>query len=202
MATRDWPAGRAFGARDVRFGARTPKSAFVGFFDGQVQSISHLADRLRCTIVMPPCNADDGAEREAFFMGLAQSGDWVRIAHPHRAEPRGSLRGTPTVASTAAEGAKTVIVQTLPGVTLKSGDPLGAVSGQLLLTAHGGAVANGSGLLQMPLVLPLRAALSSGSALTWQAPTTTFQLAAETLDVGYGRGAWQQALELVFTEAY
>jgi len=202
MSTVNWPSLRAFGAANFRFGASTPKSSFVGFFDGQVQSISHLADRLRCTVSMPPCNAADGAEREAFFMGLASTGDWVRLGHLQRLEPRGTLRGTPTVASLAAAGARSLVVSTIPGVTLLSGDPIGASSGQMLLTAFGSHVANGSGLLTMPLVLPLRASLSAATALSWQAPTATFQLASDITEFGYGRRAWQQALELQFTEAY
>lgn len=202
MSTLDWPTLRAFGTAQLRFGASTPKSSFTGFFDGQTQSISHLADRLRCTVTMPPCNAADGATREAFFMEAASAGHWLRLPHLHRREPRGSLRGTPTVASSAAAGARTLLVQTLAGVTLAAGDPLGAASGQLLLAGYAGATANGSGVMTLPLVLPLRASLGAGTALTWSAPTATFQLATDITDFVYGRGAWQQALELQFVEVF
>ena len=202
MSTLDWPALRAFGAARFSFGASTPKSAFAGFFDGQVQSISHLADRLRCTVSMTACNAADGATREAFFMEMASAGHWVRLSHLQRSEPRGSLRGSPTVASSGTAGTRTLLVQTVPGVTLVAGDALGAASGQLLLTGYAGGTANGSGVLSLPLVLPLRASLGAGTSLTWAAPTAIFQIDTDVTQFTYGRRAWQHPLELQFSEVF
>lgn len=201
MATLDWPLGRAFEPRRFVFGARTPKSAFTGFFTGQTQSISHLADRLRATVTLAKCEPVEAARREAFFMELASAGHWVRLGHLQRPEPLGSLRGAPTVAVGTADGGRAITVQSVAGATLAPGDPLG-VPGQLLLTGYAGAVANGGGLLVVPLVLPLRVDVAVGAAVTWQAPTTTFQLAADSLDFAYGRQAWQDELELSFVEVY
>lgn len=200
MATIDWPAGPAFQPRALRFGASTPKSGFGAFFTGQRQVISHLADRLRCTISLPPCGPDDGQRREAFFMGLVSTGDWVRLQHMHRSEPLGTLRGLPTVATAALAGARTLRLNTTPGATLEGGDLLGT-GGQLVMAAYSGAVADGSGLLVLPLALPLVLPVSVGAAVLWQAPTSTFQLMLDEVGVDYGRGRWQAALELPFLQA-
>lgn len=201
MATIDWPAGRTWTPASMRWGASTPKSAWAAYFTGQVQSISHLADRLRCVVTLPPCGPADAGAREAFFLEVASAGHWVRLGHPQRPTPLGTLRGSPTVASSAAVGARTLSVQGSVGDTLAGGDVLGA-GGQLLQAGYAGAVANGSGVLSVPLVLPLRAALSAGAAVTWSAPTATWQLAADAMDIAYGRRAWQQAVEVPLVEVF
>lgn len=202
MSTVNWPTGDGFVISDCRVGARTSKSRFAGFFDGQVQSLSHAANRLLFTLTLTPCTAADGAEREAFLLSLASSGDWVNLSHPLRRQPRGTLRGTPVVEAAAVAGARTLRVQGVAGDTLEAGDILG-VDGQMLVTAYAGAVANGAGLLVVPLALPLRAAIDDAEAVTWQAPTTTFQLLAdEAAIVGYGFGAIQAEIELPFGEVF
>lgn len=197
--TVNWPTDRAFAPRRLSLGASVPKAGWAAFFTGGRQSISHLADRLRCTITLPPCNPLDAGRREAFFLELASTGNWVRVGHLQRQEPQGTLRGTPTVASSAAAGARSVSVQGVVGNTLLAGDPLGA-GGHLMLTGYAGAVANGSGVLTVPLVLPLRVALSAGAAVTWQMPTTTWQLETDLLDLAYGRALWQDAVDIPLRE--
>ena len=201
MTTLTWPSGRAFGVQSCQVGSFSARSAFAGFFDGHVESLSHNARRLLFTLNLPPCNAADGALREAFFMGLVDSGDWVALAHPHRSEPAGTMRGTPVVETAALAGARTLRVQGIAGDTLVGGDVLGC-AGQMLIVGIAGAVADGAGLLIVPLALPARAAIADAEAVTWQAPTTTFQLLADSANVGYGRGAWQLPLELRFGEVY
>lgn len=201
MAVVNWPADRAFMPRRLVFGANTPKSAWAAFYTGQVQSVSHLADRLRCTLTLPPCSRINAGRREAFLMELASTGDWVRLGHPGRPVPQGTLRGSPTVAAAALAGARTLLVQTTAGATLLAGDPLGGAA-QLLLTGYAGAVANGSGVLTMPLVLPLRTALAGGAALSWNGPTTTWQLETDLQTLSYTPGRWQGEVEIQLREAY
>lgn len=200
MAVLDLPAGDAFGVAAIVFSPTTPKAAWIAPFTGQVQSISHLGDRLRATVRFRACDATAGAAREAFFVGMASTGDWVRLAH-WRNVPTGTLRGSPTVASAAAAGARTLQVQGVTGATLVGGDMLG-VNGQLVMTGYAGAVANGSGVLAVPLAVPLRKAVASGQAVTWQSPAGTFQLADDQLAYTIGRAGWHAPLELTFVEAY
>lgn len=201
MATLDWPAGRHFVAANLRFGVHVPKSGWAGFFVAQQQTLSHEADRLRCTVSLPPCGPDGAAEREAFFAAVVSAGHWVRLGRQHQLLPRGTLRGTPTVAANAAAGARTLQVQGVVGDTLLAADALGS-NGQLMLTGYAGAVANGSGVLTVPLVMPLRVALAAAAALTWQEPTGTWQLAADLTEVVYGRAGWQAPIEVPLIEVF
>jgi hypothetical protein len=201
MTTVAWPTTRAFAPTSMKIGASTPKSAWSAPFTGQTQSISHLADRLMCTISLPPCTRAEAGQREAFFMSLASKGDWVSFGLKNRPVPYGTLRGSPTAQASASAGAYTLSVQTTAGATMIGGDALG-VNGQLLLTAYAGATANGSGVMSLPLVLPLRAAVSSSTALTWNAPTATWQLAADSIDFGYSSYSLQDAMQVVLREVY
>jgi hypothetical protein len=84
--------------------------------------------------------------------------------------------------------------------TVRGGDFL-SIAGQLVECSHTGAVANDAGAITMPLVLPLRRAVTAGAAVTWDNPTGTWQLVAEAVDFAYQRGRWQRAVELRFIEA-
>jgi len=201
MATVDWPSTRPFTPQRMKFGASTPKSAWAAPFTGQTQSISHLADRLMCSVVLPPCSRADAGLREAFFMSLASTGDWVRMGHWQRRIPLGTLRGTPTAQATASAGARTLSVQTTAGATMLGGDILGA-NGQLIIAAYAGATANGSGVMSLPLVLPLRASISSGASLTWSSPTATWQLATDQIDLEYFAPRMQDGFEVPLREVY
>lgn len=200
MATVDWPAGPAWTPREMTFGISTPKSAYTAPFSGEVQMVGHLADRLRCTLTLPPCDPAAGQAREAFFLGLASSGDVVRMGHLHRAEPLGTLRGLPVVVFAAAAGARSLQVDTTPGATLTGGDMLG-IGSQLLMVGHAGAVANGAGRMVVPLVMPLIGAVAAGASVVWQSPVGRWQLAGLTgLDVTYGRARWARQQEVALLQ--
>ena len=201
MTTVAWPTTRAFAPTAVKIGASTPKAAWSAPFTGQTQSISHLADRLICTVSLPPCTREEAGQREAFFMSLASTGDWVTLGMKNRPVPYGTLRGSPTAQASAAAGARTISIQTTAGATLIGGDALG-INGQLLLTAYAGATANGSGVMSLPLVLPLRAAISGGASLTWNAPTATWQLVADSIEFGYPSYSLQDAMQITLREVY
>lgn len=201
MATVDWPTSRAFAPSQMKFGAMTPKSAWSAMYTGQTQSISHLADRLMCTVTLPPCGRSEAGQRLAFFMSLSSKGDWVRLGMRNRPVPQGTLRGTPTAQASASAGAYTLSVQTTAGATMIGGDALG-INGQLLLTAYAGATANGSGVMSLPLVLPIRAAISSAAALTWSSPTATWQLASDMIDFDYPSYSLQSGLQIMLREVY
>lgn len=178
MATIDWPTARWARPAGWRWGVQSQGAAWSAAFSGQAQRLTHLADRLRVAVTLPACNAADAAQREAFFARLARSGDWVRVGHVMRPVPFGTLRGSPTAGAAAARGATTLTVATTAGATLLGGDLLG--DGQQLLQAAAGThTANGSGVLTLPLVLPVRRAIGNGAALTWAAPATTFQLVGD-----------------------
>lgn len=201
MAIVSWPSARHFEPREFSVGPRVPKSSWAGFYTLQTTTVSHLADRLQMTLQLRACRPEEGAEREAFVNGLLSTGDWVRMGHPTRREPRGTLRGSPTVAANAAAGARSFTLNGTPGQTLLAGDMLGVLD-QLLPVAYAGAVVGGGGTATVPLQLPLRQALTTGQAVAWNAPVGLWQLAADQLDLGYMRGQWQQPLSLPFREVF
>lgn len=200
-STLDWPTGAPFSPTRVAWGAAVNKSAWAAAYTGQTQTISHLADRLRVTLDLPPCAEALAGEREAYFMAVAAGGHWVRLWHFGRPAPLGTLRGTPTVAVSAAAGARYLMLQTTAGATLAAADVLGANS-QLIQAAYGGATADGTGLMELPLVLPLRRALAATAALTWAQPTGTFQVLSAEPTFEYVPGGIQQGLQVVLAEVY
>lgn len=200
MATLDWPTGLAWEPEEFTVGVRTPKSQFVAAYTAQVQSISHLADRYVVQLTLPAAYEPEAGAREAFFTQLLSAGDWVRLWHMQRPQPRGSLRGSPTAAATAA-GARSVVITATPGATLLPGDMLGAPN-QLMQCAYPGAVAGPDGVLTMPLVLPLRRALVVNTGLQWNRPTGTFQLLTPQLEMSYSQPNRQRPLDLQFGEVY
>lgn len=201
MAILDWPSAHHFEPREVTVGPRVAKSGFAAFFTGTATTVSHLADRLQMTLQLRPCRPEHGAEREAFVNGLVSTGDWVRMGHPMRRVPRGTLAGSPTVAANAAAGARSFVLNGTPGQTLLAGDMLG-VADQLLPVAYAGAVVGGGGTATVPLQLPLRRALTAAQAVVWSGPTGLWQLAVDSVDLGYMRGQWQQAVALPFREVF
>lgn len=201
MATIDWPTTGAFRPREVTLGVDVPKAAWSGFFTLNSQTISHLADRLTLSLELPPCSPQEAGDREAGFLDLVSNGHLVRLWHMARPEPQGTMRGSPTVAVSAIAGARQMQVQSVPGVTVLAGDVLG-VGNQLLPVGPGGAMANGVGVLTVPLSLPLRQGLASGAAVIWQAPRGVFQLVQSSLQVTYGRAAWQRPVSLAFREFF
>ena len=63
-------------------------------------------------------------------------------------------------------------------------------------------MAVGAGIMDVPLVLPLRRAVAAGAALVWDGPTGTFQgLSAEPM-LDYGPGGIQQAMTIELAEVY
>ena len=111
MAILDWPATAPFKPQRMRLGVSTPKSQWGGFYTGQAQSISHLGDRLRIEMTLPPCVSEaDAAYREAFLMQLASAGDWVRLLHFLRPVIAGRLRGLPVIDASAAAGARSLTI--------------------------------------------------------------------------------------------
>lgn len=201
MATIDWPSTGHFSPRTFTVGARVAKAAWSATFTGQRQSLSHLADRLYATLELRACTPVQGAEREAYLTDLVSAGHWVRLRHFLRAAPRGTLRGTPTVSTDAAAGARSFVLAGSAGATLLAGDVLG-VAGQLLPVAYAGAVVGGGGTVSVPLQIPLRQALTAGASVGWSAPTGTFQLVPDSIDLTYGRAQWQQPLTLLFREVF
>ena len=205
MATLDWPSSFAFAPRKVdgvSLSLSVPKSGFQAFYTGDLQTVSHGADRLRLTLQLPPCSPADAAQREAFVNELVSAGHWVRLHHFLRPEPLGTLRGSLTLQSAVAPGAMSVsVLGAAPAATLLGGDML-ASTGQLLPVAYAGAVASGAGQITVPLQRPVQRALSAGAAVQWQRASGLFQLVSAEVAFSYGSGGWQRPVTLPFREVF
>lgn len=94
--------------------------------------------------------------------------------------PRGTMRGTLTLASTAAYGDRTLSITGgagQAGATLLQGDFIGVGSGatRQLISVAADATANGSGVISVTVRQAMRWAQSSGSAVEWNKPTALFR---------------------------
>jgi hypothetical protein len=109
---------------------------------------------------------------EAFFNQLVGGAQPVSLWHFGRQEPKGTMRGSPTLSASAAQFAKTLSITTTG--TLLAGDMIG-VAGQLIQVAADATPIGG--VLTIQTVNRVRAALASGSAVTWYRPTANFVMA-------------------------
>jgi hypothetical protein len=95
--------------------------------------------------------------------------------------PLGTMRGTMTISGTPAAGATSVTITAGVGqaaTTLKANDWLQFGSGltSQLVNVTADATANGSGVITVTFEPPLRAALTNGSAVTWDRPVAHYKM--------------------------
>lgn len=157
-------------------------------FGGSEQAIDLLNDRWLLSCDFPAGQRIDGAWREAFIGSLRGNTNSVYLYHFERKAPRGTMRGTLTLAANAAQGASILSVTGGVGqalTTLRTGDMIGV--GGLLLMVASNCTANSSGVITVPITNRLRVAQSSGAAVTWDKPTALFRLLS-TSGVQYSPG--------------
>lgn len=154
--------------RESRLVLQTNQRSHSSPFNGSEQVVDQLNDRWTASVTFPPAKLKKAGPLEAFLASMRGQTNTVGIWHFARPLPLGTLRGAPTLASPALQGAGVVVVQSSSGATLLAGDLIG-ISG-LLLMAQTDAVANGAGVMTVPIVNRLRLALSSGAAVAWQRP--------------------------------
>lgn len=154
--------------REARLILQTNQRAHASPFGGSEQVVDMLNDRWLASCTFPAAKLKNAAPLEAFLASMRGQTNTVGIWHFARPIPLGSLRGLPTLASNAAQGAAVVTLQTSAGATLLEGDLIG-ISG-LLLMVQTNALANGAGVMTVPIVNRLRIALALGAAVSWDRP--------------------------------
>lgn len=203
MAVIDWPTSDVF--RPVlpfSFGVDTPKSGFRGFRTGAFEGVGHLADRYVCSISLPPCMAQQAAQREALLMTALSRGDRFRFGPFHRRAVMGTIAGALTVASSVLAGSRTVsVLGASTGTTLLGGDFL-SLAGNLLQVGADGAVSAGPGVpMQITLVLPLAVPAVAGAAVVYSSPTGQWQLdVTDSMEFDYGCVAMQMGVTIEFRQ--
>lgn len=174
MATLDLPSW--FDASSFEATLVPEVRAFTGVFGGPIEVYDLVADRWRFRVTLPENTYADGAVAEAFFNKLRGGGNWLKLHHLARPTPRGTISGTVTLASSAAQGASSLSLTGMgAGTTLKAGDMLGHNTEQLFQVAED-VTASGGGTATVTLVNRLRKAIASGQTITYSSPQVPFML--------------------------
>jgi hypothetical protein len=170
MSTYAWPSTEAFRVMAADFGLRANVTMSTSAFNGETQTVWMPGSRWVTQIMLRPSKLADRAALEAFIARLEGQYHRIQMGHPLRREPRGTLRGSPTLTSSVAQGARALPI-TGSG-TLFAGDMLG-VNNQLVMVA-----ADPGSLASVPITPPLRAAATSGTPVVWDAPKALWVLSS------------------------
>lgn len=181
MADINWPSN--IDPRGATLGVAKPGAQFAGIFNSTFQATGFNANYYTLSIQlglahrrMTPALA---GQIEALVFYLAGGVNRVAVWHFGRPEPVGTARGTPTLSATANRGDTSLaITGATAGGTYRAGDVLGAGGYWHQLLSD--VTLNGSGAGTVQLVLPVRATIASGSAVTWDRPTAYFVMPATT----------------------
>jgi len=139
-----------------------------------VQTVDLLAWQWYAIVTLPPAMLRDSGKYEALINSLAGGADTLALHHMARPYPLGTMRGAPTLSTTAAQFANSLSITTTAGATLKAGDMIG-VSGQLF-QVKSDCTASGAGALTVPLVNRSRRSITSGASVLWDKPTAEFYM--------------------------
>lgn len=181
MATITWPTDRLMYPASVEWGeTRIVRRSGGGPLGPSVQTIeTPYSHRWTCTLTLRRASAfAERAQQEALASKLNLGNNRVALFHFAHPAPYGTMRGSPTITSTAAQGATTLAITTTANATLRAGDMIGVTAGgsaQLLRVADA-ATANGSGAMTVSVIPAIRGQVTAGSAVVWDKPTALFVL--------------------------
>jgi hypothetical protein len=167
----------------------TMQNSFASPFGGSEQVVDLMNDRWEATVTLPPGPQDLVASREAFVNAMRGQTNTVALYHYGRPIPRGTMRGSP-LSNGASVGANSMVIGASAGVTLLAGDMIGV--GGLLLQVASDCVADGFGVITVPLVNRVRKYITAGLPVIWDRPTAEFRLVSKPSFVyaaGYAEGA-------------
>lgn len=179
MADYTWPSTALFVPSRFQMRVASTTRSFPSPYSQQVQVVDLMADFWKVVVTLTGDAASNdlgGGQVEAFFDRLKGQANRVILWNLQRPTPFGTMRGSPTLKTAAAQFANTLSIQTTAGATLRAGDMIGA--GQQLFRVLADATANGSGVLTAEVAPRVRAAagIAAGSAVTWSSPTAPFRL--------------------------
>ena len=164
-----------------------------------VRTIEIPGARWQAVIGYRGLEESDAAILQAWLMQLRGRVNYASLAPWQRAEPRGTIAGTPLVNGASQTGATLNIDGCTAGTTLKAGDFF-SVGGELkMVTAD--ATANGSGEMAVSFEPPLRASPADNAAITTSNPTASFILSADDLRWSVVRGKFTD-VSLQFIEVF
>lgn len=196
MATYDLPA--ALCPQMASMGLRKTGVQFRGAFNGNLQAVDLAGERWVVSMTTPPKLSRAAGVLEAFSNLLAGGLNKVRLHHPQRHVPLGTLRGTPTLQVATLRGSQSVVLTVASGATLKSGDMFG-LTGHLLQVAQDCTAV--STTLTVPIVNRMRGVVAAGAAVVWDRPTALFICGSMTNMVVH-RPGYAEGVTLDFEEAW
>jgi hypothetical protein len=165
------PESMEWGQQAVSLESRSP-------YNGEIKTVDLLGHRWMVSMTYPVHTLAERPDVEAFWLGLRGKTGRVNLWDLGRPVPRGSMRGSPTLAGGAAFQANALRISTPTGNTLLAGDRI-KVSNQLFVVRTGGvSVANE---LTVGIEHPVRSFLAFGSAVVWDKPTTGFMRISDEL---------------------
>lgn len=179
-----WPS--SIHPLSARFVPQTNQRVNAAPGGGSEQAVDMLNDRWMCYLTLPVRRFEEAAAVETFLASFRGQTRWIDLWHFARPTPYGTISGSPTLSGAHAQGAAALIVQAAVGETVEGGDMLGA-GGLLLMAAPGTHTADGSGVIEVPLVNRLRTALADEAAVTIDKPTAPFRLLSHS-GVEFTRG--------------
>jgi hypothetical protein len=204
MTTHTWPAGRLFEPQLFTWGATERIGQSESVYTGSIGTGEvPFSYRYTCTVGWPGTNDAKLQQQRIAFLARIRRAHRVRIPNFAHREPAGTLRGTPTVTSTTAQGATTMTVTTsTAGHTVIAGDLLGFTTaiGTQVVTITVGATASGTALA-LTFEPPLRASVTSGTAVVWDAPAPLFIRASPDFSASF-RPAEAEPLAVDFVEVW
>lgn len=195
MAVITWPStlvpGLGSGFGQARFDL-----SFASDTTGASQSRVLGPPRWTLTILQPELlTIDTAGQWQAVLLQLRGRVNHLAAWDFGRPQPRGTMRGTLTLGSTAVLGATSLSITGGAGqasTTLKAGDRLqlgtGLGTSQTVMVLAD-ATANGSGVINVTVEPPLRQQFSSGAAVTWDKPLAYFRQRGGASSWTYAEGA-------------
>lgn len=162
-----WPT--EFTPQLVSWGIQKAGVQFRSPMAGNVESVEFAGSFWKCSVTLPDMTIDEGVSAQAFFARLAGGVDRVFVPYWLRPEPFGTMRGSPTLATTAARGAKVLAIA--GSGTLKRGDMIGLDGTLFQVVADAIGV---GGVITIGTVNPTRRIIASGTPVLWASPTIPF----------------------------
>jgi hypothetical protein len=201
MATYTYPNTRAFVPATAEWGLRPNVIVNTSRFNGSVERLELPGSRWVATLSYPEARAldADAAEREGFWSKISGPANLISLWHPLRPNPRGTMRGSPTITSAVAQGATVLPISTTAAATLQPADMISA--GGMLFMVVTAAVANGGGSMSVSVSPPARLPILSGAAVTWDRPTALMMPTGE-VRIPYRAGRVQSRITVDLVEVW
>lgn len=176
MSVQKLPEGMWVKRQD--FGSIDHDLEFSGGDAGASQVVINGPQRWTCSLISEELlDAEQAAMWRSLILSLRGRTGFLEVYDILNSEPRGTLRGQPTLASPAPAGSSSLTINAgagQAGRTLKRGDWLGVLQGttnRQLLHVQEDAVADSRGQITVRFAPVLRAAVGAGSPVAWDKPT-------------------------------